>query len=61
VISVIELVLSLLSTVLASATKGGLPAEIVAGIQAAITSLQAVQGTPVTLAQLESLRVKPDW
>jgi hypothetical protein len=62
-INVIDLVISLLTTVLGS-VKGSAAAEAVSiaqNIEAAIASLQAVQGTPVTYAQLESLRVKPTW
>lgn len=59
-INVIDLVLSLLTTVLGT-VKGSAAADAVSiaqNIEAAITALQAVQGTPVTYAQLESLRVK---
>lgn len=34
---------------------------IISGIEAAIANLQAVQGTPVTYSQLESLRIEPKW
>ena len=60
-ISVIELVLSLLQQLLPSMTKNQVPAEVVAGVQAAIAALEKVQGTDVTYSQLESLRVKPTW
>lgn len=60
-ISIIELVLSLLSSVLAAATKAKAPQEVLTGIQDAINSLVAVQGTPVTYAQLEGIRVTPTW
>jgi hypothetical protein len=62
-INVIDLVLSLLTTVLGN-IKGSGAADAVTiaqGIEAAIASLQAVQGTPVTYSQLESLRVKPTF
>jgi hypothetical protein len=62
-INVIDLVLSLLTSVLAN-VKGSAAADATAiaqGIEAAIASLQAVQGTPVTYQQLESLRVKPTF
>ncbi len=62
-INVIDLVISLLTTVLSS-VKGSTAADaikIAQSIEAAIASLQAVQGTPVTYDQLESLRVKPQW
>jgi len=61
--TIINLVLSLLSGVLAN-IKGSTASEaetIAQNIQAAITALEAVQGTPVTYAQLESLRVEPKW
>jgi hypothetical protein len=63
VINVIELVLGLLTTVLGQ-VKGSTAAEtssIAQNIEAAIASLEAVQATPVTYAQLESLRVSPKW
>ena len=60
-LSVIELVLSLLSTTLAQATQSKLPEEVITGIEDAIASLNAVQNTPVTFAQLESIRVKPSF
>jgi siroheme synthase len=60
-ISIIELVLSLLGAALAAAKQNGVTQEVVAGIEAAIANLQKVQGTPVTYDQLESLRVKPTW
>ena len=49
--------LNLLKGVLAAATNVKLPQEIIDGIQAAITSLEGVHGSPVTKAQLEQLRV----
>lgn len=60
-ISIIELVLGLLGTALAAAKVQGLPGEVVTGLQAAIASLQKVQGSPVTFSQLEELRIKPKW
>ena len=62
-LNVIDLVLSLLSSLLTT-VKGSAAAdasEIAQGIEAAIASLQAVQGSPVTYAQLESLRTKPTF
>ena len=58
-LNVIDLVISLLTTVLGQ-VKGSTAAEAVSiaqNIEAAIASLQVVQGTPVTYSQLESLRV----
>jgi hypothetical protein len=60
-ISVIDLVLSLLASILSTATKNGAANEIITGIQSAIDALVKVQGTPVTYSQLENLRVKPEW
>ena len=60
-ISIIELVLSLLGTALAAAKVNGVAAEIVAGIAAAIAELEKVRGTPVTYQQLEGLRITPKW
>jgi len=34
---------------------------LITGIEAAIASLEAVQGTPVTYDQLEQLRAQPKW
>jgi hypothetical protein len=59
--TLISLVLTLLQSVLASARIGGVAPEIIANIEAAVTSLLAVQGTPVTFAQLENLRVTTKW
>lgn len=62
-LNVIDLVLSLLTGVL-SQLKGNTAADAVAvaqGIEAAIAALTAVQGTPVSYSQLESLRVKATW
>ena len=62
-INIISLVLGLLTTVLGQ-VKGSTAAEadsIAQNIEAAIASLQVVQNTPVTFAQLESLRVEPKW
>jgi len=60
-ISIIELVLGLLSTIIPQLTKNGAAPEVIADVQAAIDALLKVQGTPVTYAQLEGLRVKPTW
>jgi hypothetical protein len=60
-ISIIALVINLLGSVLTAAKQNGLAAEVVADLEAAVASLEKVQGTPVTFDQLESLRVKPTW
>jgi hypothetical protein len=60
-LSLIGLSLTLLQSVLSSAKVGGVPADVVASIEAAIASLLKVTGTDVTYSQLESLRVKTEW
>lgn len=59
--TLISLVLTLLESVLAAARVGGAAPEVIANIEAAVGSLLAVQGTPVTFAQLEGLRVTAKW
>ena len=56
-ISIIDLVLSLLGSIIPELTKNGAAPEVIADVQAALDALLKVQGTPVTYAQLESLRV----
>ncbi len=57
----ISLVLTLLQSILASAQVGGVAPDLIANIEAAVANLLAVQGTPVTFAQLEGLRVTTKW
>lgn len=59
--TLISLILTLLQSVLAAAKVGGVAPEIIASIEAAVTNLLVVQGTPVTFEQLESLRVTTKW
>jgi hypothetical protein len=59
--TLISLVLTLLQSVLASAQVGGVAPEVIANIEGAVANLLAVQGTPVTFAQLEGLRVTTKW
>ncbi len=59
--TLISLVLTLLQSVLASAKIGGIAPDVIANIEAAVTNLLAVQGTPVTFTQLEGLRVTTKW
>jgi hypothetical protein len=59
--TLINLVLTLLQSVLASAQVGGVAPEVIANIESAVTNLLAVQGTRVTFAQLEGLRVTTKW
>lgn len=60
-ISIIELVLSLLGTALQAAKVNGIASDVISGIAAAIAELEKVRGTPVTYQQLEGLRVTPKW
>jgi len=60
-ISAIELALTLAQQVLAAAKINGLTADIIADLEAAVASLEKVQGTDVTFDQLEGLRVKAQW
>ncbi|HVM92352.1 MAG TPA: hypothetical protein VMT67_06045 [Terriglobales bacterium] len=53
--------MTLLQSVLAAAKVGGAAADVVANIEAAVNNLLRVQGTPVTFAQLEGLRVTTKW
>ncbi len=57
----ISLVLTLLQSVLAAAKVGGVAPEVIANLEAAVEKLLEVQGTPVTFAQLEGLRVTTKW
>jgi hypothetical protein len=57
----ISLVLSLLQSILAAAKVGGVAPEVIANIEGAVSNLLAVEGTPVTFAQLEGLRVTTKW
>lgn len=59
--TLISLVLALLQSVLSAAKIGGVAPEVIANIEAAVAKLLAVQGTPVTFAQLEKLRVTTKW
>lgn len=61
-LSVIDLVLSLLRSYLEAAQlKSDTPTAVIDAIQAAIAKLETVQGSPVTYGQLEGLRVTPKW
>ncbi len=59
--TLISLVLTLLESILSAAKVGGVAPEVIANIEAAVANLLAVQGTPVTFAQLENLRVTTKW
>jgi hypothetical protein len=60
-ISAIELALSLLNSVLANFKNTGIEQSVIADVEVAIAALVKVQGTPVTMGQLESLRIKPTF
>jgi hypothetical protein len=59
--TLVSLILTLLQSILSAAKVGGVAPDVVANIEAAVTSLLAVQGTPVTFEQLEGLRVETKW
>jgi len=59
--TLISLVLTLLQSILAAAKVGGVAPAVIQNIEAAVANLMAVQGTPVTFAQLEGLRVTTKW
>jgi len=59
--TLISLILSLLQSVLAAAKVSGAAPDVIANIEGAVSQLLAVQGTPVTFAQLEGLRVTTKW
>jgi len=59
--TLISMIVTLLQSILAAAKVGGVAPQIIANIEAAVASLLAVQGTPVTFAQLEGLRVTTKW
>lgn len=62
-LTAIQLSLLLLEGVLSSFKSGKieLPTEIIEDIQAAITNLQKYAGTDVTFAQLEAMKLTPQW
>ena len=59
--TLIGMIVTLLQSILAAAKVGGVAPQMIANIEAAVASLLAVQGTPVTFAQLEGLRVTTKW
>jgi hypothetical protein len=59
--TLISLALTLLQSVLTSAKASGVATEVLADIEAAVQKLLTVQGTPVTLQQLESLKITTEW
>jgi hypothetical protein len=61
ILALIGILLPLLKGLLNTATGSGLPGEIIDAIEAAITALEKIHGTPVTREQLESLKVEVPW
>lgn len=61
ILSLIQLALNILDTVLKATSTASLPTEVIAEINGAVESLKKVMGTQVTFAQLESLRAKDQW
>ena len=41
--------------------KSDVPEEVISAVEAAVNALQAVNGSDVVLAQLESFRITPEW
>jgi hypothetical protein len=60
VLSILELIISLLGGVASAFNKTGLT-ELASGVQSAITQLENVQATAVTKPELEGFRVTPQW
>lgn len=61
VLSLVQVVIAILGGLLNTLTKSNAPAEVLAGIQAAITELTKVHGTLVTKVQVDSLLDTPKW
>jgi len=59
--ALLELALTALQQVLATAIQNGLAKEIVDAIKGAVDRLLSVQGSDVTYAQLEALRIPLLW
>ena len=61
IIDVVRVVLELLKGVLAALTRANGPQVAIRAIESAIASLEMVQGSEVTLQQLEGLKFEPKW
>lgn len=61
ILSIVQLSLTLLQGLLPVLTKSNAPADIISGINNAITELTKVHGTLVTKAQVDSLLDTPHW
>lgn len=59
-LNVLGVVLMLLKGMLAAAGKAG-ATQVVDAVTAAIAKLESVRDMPVTKAQVESLRITPQW
>jgi len=60
-LGLVQLALMILQAVLSNAKASDAAQEVVAGIEAAIAKLTEVHDTPVTMEQLESLRIEQLW
>lgn len=61
VLSLILMALSILKAVLPQLTNSAVPGEVIDAVKGAIEKLESVKGSPVTQAQLESLRLEKLW
>lgn len=59
--TLVLLALALLQSVLEQAKISGAPLEVIESLEAAIEKLLQVQGSPVTMQQLEDLRTTFKW
>jgi uncharacterized membrane protein YesL len=60
-LTILQLLLSLAGGLVSALTKAGAAPEVIALAESALTSLQQVEGTPVTKEQLDSVRFTPQW
>lgn len=61
ILGIVQLVLTLLGGLIPVLTKSGAPADIIAGINNAITEITKVHGTLVTKVQVDNLLDTPKW
>ena len=60
-ISIVQLVLTLLGTLLSGLKANGATQEILKAVEDAIAAVNVVHSTPVTFGQLEGLRADIKW
>ena len=60
-LTILSFILTLADGLVSQLIKSSAPAEIIAAAQAAVASLQQVEGSPVTKSQLEGARFTPQW